>query len=82
LADRARYPLRAFGLVELGIGISALAIPGALGIVERFYVTLHGDGPVLTDDSPLLEYHRSIRDTGPPVDLSSLRGDVTRHLNP
>jgi spermidine synthase len=41
-----------------------------------------GDGPVLTDDSPLLEYHRSIRDSGPPVDLSSLRGDVTRHLNP
>jgi MFS family permease len=44
-ADRARYPLRAFGLVELGIGINALAIPGALGVVERFYVTLHAYTP-------------------------------------
>jgi len=41
-----------------------------------------GDGPILTDDRPLLEYHRSIRDSGPPVDLSSVRGDVRRHLQP
>jgi spermidine synthase len=41
-----------------------------------------GDGPILTDDRPLLEYHRSIRDSGPPVDLSSLRGDINRHLRP
>jgi spermidine synthase len=39
-----------------------------------------GDGPLLTDDRPLLEYHRSLRDSGPPVDLSSLRGDVNRHV--
>lgn len=41
-----------------------------------------GEGPILTDDRPLLEYHRSIRQSGPPVDLSALRGDVTRHLEP
>ena len=41
-----------------------------------------GDGPILTDDRPLLEYHRSIRDSGPPVDLSSLRGDINRYLRP
>jgi hypothetical protein len=41
-----------------------------------------GEGPILTDDKPLLEYHRSIRHSGPPVDVSSLRGDVTRHLDP
>jgi spermidine synthase len=41
-----------------------------------------GAGPLLTDDRPLLEYHRSIRDSGPAVDVSSLRGDVNRHLRP
>jgi spermidine synthase len=41
-----------------------------------------GHGPVLTDDLPLLEYHRSIRNGGRAVDLSSLRGDVTRLLQP
>ena len=39
-----------------------------------------GDGPVLTDDRPLLEFHRSLPDGGAPLDLSGLRGDVRRHL--
>lgn len=39
-----------------------------------------GEGPVLTDDQPLLEFHRSLG-SSPPVDLSSLRGDVRRHLS-
>ena len=38
-----------------------------------------GDGPVLTDDRPLLEFHRSLP-SSPGVDVSSLRGDVRRHL--
>ena len=39
-----------------------------------------GDGPRLTDDLPLLEYHRSLpRDSGT-IDVSSLRGDVARIL--
>lgn len=38
-----------------------------------------GDGPVLTDDRPLAEYFLSLpRDRDP--DLSSLRGDVRRHV--
>jgi hypothetical protein len=41
-----------------------------------------GPGPILTDDLPLLEYHRSLRNGGRAVDLSSLRGDVTRLLQP
>jgi spermidine synthase len=41
-----------------------------------------GTGPVLTDDRPLLEYHRSLDGTGGSVDVSSLHGDVTRHLHP
>jgi spermidine synthase len=39
-----------------------------------------GDGPVLTDDRPLLEYHRSLGRSGPPVDVSGLVGDVSVHV--
>lgn len=37
-----------------------------------------GPGPVLTDDRPLVEYHRSLPANDPPADLSKLRGDVRR----
>lgn len=40
-----------------------------------------GEGPVLTDDRPVLEYHRSLPADGRPLDLSSLRGDVEPHLD-
>jgi spermidine synthase len=40
-----------------------------------------GAGPVLTDDRPLLEYHRSLDATGRQVDVSSLRGDVMKHVS-
>jgi spermidine synthase len=40
-----------------------------------------GDGPELTDDQPLLEYHRSLPPTAT-LDLSGLRGDVSRLLPP
>ena len=36
-----------------------------------------GAGPVLTDDRPLVEYHRSLPADDRAVDLSRLRGDVT-----
>jgi spermidine synthase len=39
-----------------------------------------GPGPVLTDDRPLVEYHRSIRQTGRVVDVRTLVGDVRRHV--
>jgi hypothetical protein len=32
-----------------------------------------GEGPILTDDRPLLEYHRSLPSDNRPLDLSSLR---------
>jgi spermidine synthase len=41
-----------------------------------------GDGPELTDDQPLLEYHRSLPPTTATLDLSGLRGDVSRLLPP
>jgi spermidine synthase len=34
------------------------------------------EGLVLTDDRPLVEYHRSLPPGDPPVDVSGLRGDV------
>jgi len=40
-----------------------------------------GDGPVLTDDKPVVEYFLSLpRDRD--VDTSSLKGDVSRYIVP
>jgi hypothetical protein len=40
-----------------------------------------GDGALLTDDKPLVEYFRSLPTAGRRmVDLSSLKGDVSRHV--
>ena len=41
---------------------------------------LVGDGPELTDDQPLLEYHRSLPPNAGTIDVSGLRGDVSRIL--
>lgn len=41
---------------------------------------LVGDGPVTTDDRPLVEYFLSRSTTEGPMDLSGLQGDVRRHL--
>ena len=42
-----------------------------------------GDGPLLTDDRPLVEYHHWLPppDAQPPLDLSALKGDVARHVH-
>ncbi|MCA1584926.1 MAG: fused MFS/spermidine synthase [Acidobacteria bacterium] len=39
-------------------------------------------GLLLTDDRPLVEYHRSLPANDPPANLSKLRGDVKRLLDP
>jgi spermidine synthase len=41
-----------------------------------------GDGPLLTDDRPLVEYHHWLPrpDEQPPLDLSSLKGDAARFI--
>ena len=41
-----------------------------------------GPGPVLTDDRPMLEYHRSLEGGVRPLDISTLKGDVARHIVP
>ena len=42
-----------------------------------------GDGPILTDDRPLVEYHHFLPrpEEQPPLDLSPLKGDVSRHVH-
>ena len=42
-----------------------------------------GDGPVLTDDRPLVEYHHWLPrpEEQPPLNLSSLKGDFARHVH-
>jgi spermidine synthase len=42
-----------------------------------------GNGPTLTDDRPLVEYHHWLPrpEDQPPLDLSSLKGDVARHVH-
>lgn len=41
-----------------------------------------GDGPILTDDRPLVEYHHRLPrpEEQPPLNLSSLKGDVARYI--
>jgi spermidine synthase len=41
-----------------------------------------GPGPILTDDRPLLEYHRSIRQPNRDVDVAALRGNAARVFGP
>ena len=37
---------------------------------------LVGPGAILTDDLPLVEYHRSLPGDDRPLDLTQIRGDV------
>jgi spermidine synthase len=41
LADRVRRPLRGFALLELGIGVCGLLVPGVLGKLGSVYIWLH-----------------------------------------
>jgi spermidine synthase len=42
-----------------------------------------GDGPILTDDRPLVEYHHFLPrpEEQPPLNLSSLKGEFARHVH-
>ena len=42
--------------------------------------TFLGTGPILTDDQPLTEYFLSLPQNDKPVDFSTLRGSVWRHV--
>lgn len=71
-------PRRRAMLAELGV----LGFDGLLGLYRagpdqlRAFV---GEGPLLTDDRPLVEYFLSLP-RGTNADLSGLNGDVRRHV--
>ncbi|MEW6321376.1 MAG: fused MFS/spermidine synthase [Acidobacteriota bacterium] len=57
--------------------------------IERLYAAgpdelraFVGEGPLLTDDKPVIEYFLSLPKGDPPPDLRSLRGDPARTLRP
>src|SRR5688572_9724871 len=55
MADRIGNRLAAFGLIEIGIGVSALAVPSALDLAQSLYRTVHGGNP---DALPVLTLAR------------------------
>ena len=57
LADRVRRPLMWFGACELLIGITALATPGALTLLQQLYVRLY---PALPDSLPVMTLVRFV----------------------
>jgi spermidine synthase len=76
LQSRRATPETRAALDEIGLpDFATLAGWYTAGPVEmRAFV---GEGPILTDDRPLVEYYRSLPRRDPPLDLSALHGDVT-----
>jgi spermidine synthase len=71
LADpRVRDAVASVGIVDVE---SVLRLYTAGPDEMRRFV---GDGTILTDDRPLVEFHRSMPADDPPVDLAGLRGNV------
>ncbi len=81
--DRARqYPQTREALDAIGLtGFDVLRSWYTAGADEmRAFV---GEGPLLTDDRPLVEYHHWLPapQDQPPLDLSALKGDVNRIIS-
>jgi spermidine synthase len=76
LAARRANPRTAAALDDIGLSSFATLeswYTAGPGDMRRFV----GPGPILTDDRPLVEYHRSLPADDAPLDLSSLRGDLS-----
>jgi spermidine synthase len=79
LATKRANPVIASALDDIGLqDFSTLASWYTAGSEEMHRFV--GEGPILTDDRPLVEYHRSLPENDPPVNLSSLRGDWSQIL--
>jgi spermidine synthase len=75
---KLQLPNHRAGLAELGVR-SFEDLLGLYAAGPEELQAFLGPGPILTDDRPLAEYFLSLpRDRRP--NLSSLRGDVTRHV--
>ena len=75
-----------FQLPETRLALARIGIESLDDVLRRYTAgpeemrAFAGPGPLLTDDRPLLEFHRSIQGGGGGVDVSSLRGDVWQHV--
>jgi spermidine synthase len=79
LAARRADPVTAAALDEVGLRSFADLTSwytGGAAEMRRFV----GPGPRLTDDQPLLEYHRSLPRDDAELDIRALRADVSRML--
>lgn len=76
VADKRRDPKTAAALDDIGL-TSQDTLAGWFTAGPDAMRRFVGAGPLLTDDRPLLEYHRSLPPDAAALDLSSLRGDVS-----
>jgi spermidine synthase len=71
---------------RFGSALGSVGIAGWGGLVRTYTAgpdelrAFVGPGPILTDDRPLVEYFLSLPKNEPDIDLSTLRGDVRRHI--
>ena len=71
---------------RFGSALGSVGIAGWGGLVRTYTAgpdelrAFIGPGPILTDDRPLVEYFLSLPRNEPDIDLSTLRGDVRRHI--
>ena len=76
LASRRAAPETRAALDEIGlVEFATLARWYTAG--PREMSAFVGEGPILTDDQPRVEYYRSLPRRDPAADLSTLRGDVS-----
>lgn len=81
LRKKHEHPATKRALDEVGLdSFETLASWYVAGPVElRRFV---GNGALLTDDHPSVEYHRSLPTSDPPADLSGIRGDARAIIRP
>jgi spermidine synthase len=83
VAESYRHRLRD---PRFGSALGSVGIAGWGGLVRTYTAgpdelrAFVGRGPILTDDRPLVEYFLSLPRNEPDIDLSTLRGDVLRHI--
>jgi spermidine synthase len=71
---------------RFGSALGSVGIAGWGGLVRTYTAgpdelrAFVGPGPILTDDRPLVEYFMSLPKNEPDIDLSTLHGDVRRHI--
>lgn len=75
--DKRRDPVTRAAFDDIGLD--------SFDTLQRWYTAgpdelraLVGEGDLLTDDRPRIEYYRSLPANDPPVDLRRVRGDVRR----